>query len=1108
MKAIIEFRAQLIGIIAVLIIVLALPVEAAATTFSNTAAISIPSGPGPASPNPSIITVTGITGSITKVTVTLNGLSHTFPDDISVMVVAPGLQGVVLMSNAGGDSDLTNVDLTFDDAAGASLPENGSISSGTYKPSYYNSAMFYSIRPFPTPISTNLGLFNGLSDTSVNGDWKLYISDDSAANSGSISGGWSLTLTYNSVPVANNDAYSTNEDTPLTITASGVLSNDTDADSDSLTTTVVDGPSNGSLTLNSDGSFTYTPNANFNGTDSFTYRANDGTVNSNTATVTLTVNAVNDAPVANWNVFYAFEDTPLTNAAPGVLSDDTDVDADTLTAVLESGPSHGSLTLNADGSFTYTPDADFDGTDSFTYHANDGTADSNSITESIYINPVNDPPVANDDAFFGNEDIIFTAAAPGVLGNDTNIEGSQLDWEVVTWPSHGTVLSLQPNGVFAYNPHADFNGIDSFTYRAFDRDGSMAFSNVATVTLTINGAPVAGDDAYSTNQNTPLTVPASGVLGNDTDIEASPLTAAVVNMPGNGSLTLNLDGSFTYTPNPNFNGTDSFTYAANDGAINSNFATVTLTVNAAPVASNDAYSTNEDTSLSIAAAGVLSNDTDAESNPLTATLLTAPGNGSLVFNSNGAFTYTPNANFNGTDSFTYQANDGAVNSNTATVILTVNAVNDAPVATDDAYSTNEDTLLSIAAPGVLGNDSDADGDPLSAVLVTGVSNGSLTLNADGSFDYTPHANFNGSDSFTYLVNDGTTTSNTVTVSLTVNAVDDAPVAGDDSYSTPFNTSLTIAAPGVLGNDTDTESSALTAALVTGPSNGSLTFNADGSFTYTPNTGFSGADSFTYQANDGTSSSNTATVSLSVGVNTAPVATAESYTTPANTALTIAAPGVLGNDFDIDNDPLTAVLVTGTANGTLTLNADGSFTYTPNAGFSGIDIFTYQANDGTVNSNRATVQIGVDALPQVVELPAPPPAPACTDVNLDKPGMIRTHFTNDADRVGLNCRLLAANGHYMTWLGGPITFAENVGNQTVLDLGVIAAVDVFKPGDQSGFAGDVVVCLKGSGHMIYLNAQGQPRVPQLWSTWTTDAFPGYTCTTLYTPGTVILVQKHP
>jgi hypothetical protein len=121
-------------------------------------------------------------------------------------------------------------------------------------------------------------------------------------------------------------------------------------------------------------------------------------------------------------------------------------------------------------------------------------------------------------------------------------------------------------------------------------------------------------------------------------------------------------------------------------------------------------------------------------------------------------------------------------------------------------------------------------------------------------------------------------------------------------------------------------------------------------------------------------------------------------------------------------------------------------------------------------------------------------------------MIRTHFTNDADRAGLACRLLAANGSYLSWLGSPLTSSGNVGNAVVLNLGVIAAVDVFNPNNSNGFVGDVDICLKGSGYMIYLNANGSPRIPQLWSAWTTPAFPGYTCTTLYAPGTVVLVQQ--
>src|SRR2546426_2026567 len=140
--------------------------------------------------------------------------------------------------------------------------------------------------------------------------------------------------------------------------------------------------------------------------------------------------------------------------------------------------------------------------------------------------------------------------------------------------------------------------------------------------------------------------------------------------------------------------------------------------NAAPVASNDPYSVGEDSTLTVAASGVLSNDSDADANSLSALLVSSPTHGALALNANGSFTYVPAANFNGGDSFTYKANDGTADSNIATVTITVTAVNDPPVANNDSYSTNDDTVLTVAAPGVLGNDSDVDGDPLTAIVVT------------------------------------------------------------------------------------------------------------------------------------------------------------------------------------------------------------------------------------------------------------------------------------------------------------------------------------------------------------------------------------------------------
>lgn len=379
-----------------------------------------------------------------------------------------------------------------------------------------------------------------------------------------------------------------------------------------------------------------------------------------------------------------------------------------------------------------------------------------------------------------------------------------------------------------------------------------------------NNVPAATNDSYSTNEDTALVVPAGGVLSNDTDADSDPLTAAVVTNPSHGTLTLNADGSFTYTPVANYNGSDSFTYRANDGSDNSNVATVTITVNAVndlPVANNDSYGTNQDTPLNISAAGVLSNDTDVDGNSLTATNAGTPSHGTLTLNADGSFLYTPDAGYVGGDSFTYTANDGTGDSVAATVSITVSDTNDVPVAAANSYATDEDTTLTVTAPGVLANDTDADGDSLTAIVVTGGSHGTVTLNSDGSFTYVPDADYNGPDSFTYKANDGTVDSSTVTVSITVNPVNDAPVAQNDTKTTAFNTPLTAS---VVATDVDMPADTLTFSLVADGAHGAAVVNTDGSYTYTPNTGYSGADSFTFKVNDGSVDSNTATVSITVG----------------------------------------------------------------------------------------------------------------------------------------------------------------------------------------------------------------------------------------------------
>ena len=866
------------------------------------------------------------------------------------------------------------------------------------------------------------GSFTYIPDADFNGtDSFSYHANDGALDSNVAT----VTINVNSVndvPVAGADIYSTDEDVTLNVAAPGVLVNDSDVEDSSLTAVINTAPVNGTLTLNADGSFTYTPDADFSGTDSFTYHANDGTADSDPVTATITVEAVNDAPVAADDTYTTNEDTTLSVAAQGVLANDGDVEGDALTAVLDAAPDNGSLTLKADGSFTYIPNAEFSGTDTFSYNANDGTTVSNVATVNITVIAINDPPAAADDAYVTDEDTVLTVAAPGVLANDTDAESDSLSAVLSAGALNGTVTFIG-DGSFSYTPNANFNGTDSFSYRAHD---GAAESSLATVSITVNAVndvPRAGDDAYTIMEDSTLTVNLPGLLSNDSDADGDSLTAVLDTAPGNGALTLNADGTFTYTPDTNFAGTESFTYKANDGLADSNVATVSITVspiNDAPVAADDAYMTDEDTVLTVVAPGVLGNDTDAENDPLTAVLSAGALNGTVTFTPDGSFSYTPNADFNGIDSFSYRAHDGAVESTLATVNITVNAVNDAPVAGDDAYLTQEGQPLAVAAPGVLDNDSDVDGDSLTAVLDAGPGNGTLTLNGDGSFTYTPAAGYVGEDTFTYRANDGVAGSNLATVTITVHPVNDAPVAVDDDYVADEDTTLTIVAPGVLANDADAESDPLTAALDAGPGNGTLNFNADGSFNYTPDADFNGSDSFTYHVSDGLSDSNLATVNITViAVDDAPVAADDTYTTDEDSGLTVAAPAVLGNDSDGDGDSLTAVLDTAPGNGTLSLNADGSFSYTPDADFNGSDSFTYHANDGVLDSNIATVSITVSP---VNDAPVAFADSATTDEDVAVTVAVLANDTDiDGDVLAVVAATQPANGLVVVEIDGTITY---------------------------------------------------------------------------------------
>ena len=239
----------------------------------------------------------------------------------------------------------------------------------------------------------------------------------------------------------------------------------------------------------------------------------------------------------------------------------------------------------------------------------------------------------------------------------------------------------------------------------------------------------------------------------------------------NGTVVLNENGTFTYTPNTNYNGPDSFEYTISDGNGGTDTATVSITVvpvNDAPVAVDDSASTNEDTPVTVS---VLDNDSDLDGDALTVVSTTTPSNGTVVINNNGTITYTPNENFSGSDSFEYTISDGNGGTDTATVTITVNAVNDAPVAVDDVATTDEDNAVTIS---VLDNDSDVDGNGLTVTSTTTPSNGTVVINSDGTVTYTPNADYNGTDSFEYTISDGNGGTDTAVVTITINPVNDAP----------------------------------------------------------------------------------------------------------------------------------------------------------------------------------------------------------------------------------------------------------------------------------------------------------------------------------------------
>ena len=676
--------------------------------------------------------------------------------------------------------------------------------------------------------------------------------------------------------------------------------------------------------------------------DDYTYRLQVNslhTVSGRSQTIAdYIVAPVNDPPIATDGILNTAEDI----ARIGILSA-SDEEGDALSYSIVSNGAKGTavITNTTAGLYSYTPNPDATGVDSFTFKANDGQLDSNIANVSVNIAAVNDSPVASDASLTTVKDVIANASLSA-----SDVDGDALTYNVVSNGTIGTAtITNAATGAYTYTPNPGASGEDSFTFKVNDGllDSNIAIVNVSIV--LVNVAPIASMGNLDVDED----VIANGsLIATDGDNDALTYNIVSNGSKGMAVITNANTGAYRYTPNPDATGTDSFTFKANDGLLDSNIAGISVViaaVNDVPIANNGSLNANEDATAS----GVLS-ASDADGDALAYSIVTNAGNGSAAITNaaTGAYIYTPNQDATGIDSFTFKVNDGQLDSSTATITVNLAAVNDAPIANNGSVNTSENMSVN----GVL-SVSDVEGDALNISIVTNGAKGTVIITnaATGAYTYTPNTGATGVDSFTFKANDGQLDSNTATITVNIALVNFAPVANNGSLDTNMNT----AEIGTLiANDVDGDT--LVFSIVSNGLKGTavITNPVTGAYTYTPDPGEVGADSFSFRVSDGLVNSNIAIVSVNIAsVNTAPVANDASM----NVDINAVAFGVLSAS-DADGDALTYSIVTNGGQGVavITNAATGDFAYTSNAAVSGSDSFTFKVNDGQLDSIAATVSI--------------------------------------------------------------------------------------------------------------------------------------------------------
>jgi hypothetical protein len=745
-------------------------------------------------------------------------------------------------------------------------------------------------------------------------------------------------------------------------------------------------PSNGGTVTTDGTNLIYTPVADFFGTETVQYTLTDSAGGSDTATATFTVDNIQDTPVAQADSANTTEDTQV---LVNVLANDSDVDGDSL-SITAANSSNGSVSF-AGSNITFTPAQDFNGPALVTYTISDGNGNSDSANLTVDVKADNDAPVATNDSANTNED---NDVIIDVLANDSDVDGDVISVTAVS--ASAGAASVNSNGDVLYTPPADFNGPVTLNYTVSDGNGGTDSASVSVTVNAVNDAPVANPDSGTVNEDSSVTI---DVLTNDTDVDGDALSITNAASP-NGSVTFS-GNNITFTPTADFNGASTVTYTISDGAGGTASSTVTINVtnvNDAPVASEDTASTNEDTAVVI---NVLANDTDIDNDALSVSSVSTT-NGSAVVNGDGNVVFTPAADYNGTATVTYTVTDGNGGSDSASVSVAIAAVNDIPVANSDTASVNEDESVSI---DVLANDTDVDGDLL-RVTSASVTTGSVQV-VGNQVNYTPDADFNGSATITYTIEDGAGGSASSTIEVTVANVNDAPVVEDLEFFIKEGDSLPITLTG-----TDTDKDILTFELVTLPT-GEVLGTAP-SLLYVSPESFNGTVLFSYKSNDGQEDSNTANITVNVvAVNNAPVAFADTASTLDDEAIQI---DVLSNDFDIDGDALS--ILGATANSGSVEVENGVLVYTPTLGTQGDVQITYMITDASGATSQASVIVTVTASEQTAQTFPVVEAPA--DVELDATGFLTGVAFGNATAVDKDGNTLP-----VTLLNGKTRFAPGL-----------------------------------------------------------------------------------